>query len=51
MALGGYAASRAHAPLIYNRIGNAVEDKLVMPVKDRLAFAGPGAERVPASCH
>ncbi len=50
MALGGYAASRAFgAPPIYNRIGNAVEDKLVMPVKDRLAFVGPGAERVPVS--
>lgn len=50
MALGGYAVSRAFgAPPIYNRIGKAVDDKLVMPVKDRLAFVGPGAERVPAS--
>jgi len=50
MALGGYLASRAFvAPPIYNRIGSAVEEKLVMPVRDRLAFVGPGVERLPAS--
>lgn len=50
MVLGGYAVSRAFgAPPIYNRIGNAVEEKLVFPVKDRLAFVGPGSERVPLS--
>lgn len=50
MVLGGYAVSRAFgAPPIYNRIGDAVEKKLVFPVKDRLAFVGPGVERLPAS--
>ena len=48
MVLGGYAVSRAFgAPPIYNRIGNAVEEKLIMPVKDRVAFIGPGSERLP----
>lgn len=50
MALGGYAVSRAFgAPPVYNRIGKAVDDKLVMPVKDRVAFIGPGSERLPLS--
>ena len=50
MLLGGYAVSRMYgAPPIYNRIGDAVDKKLVFPVKDRLAFVGPGVERVPAS--
>lgn len=50
MVLGGYAVSRAFgAPPVYNRIGKAVEDKLIMPVKDRVAFIGPGSERLPLS--
>ncbi|CAN5573984.1 hypothetical protein BH11CYA1_BH11CYA1_20820 [soil metagenome] len=50
MLLGGYGASRAFgAPPLYGRIGSAVEEKMIMPVRDRLAFVGPGSERLPAS--
>jgi hypothetical protein len=50
MVLGGYAVSRAYgAPPVYNRIGKAVDEKLLMPVKDRVAFIGPGSERLPRS--
>ncbi len=50
MAIGGYAASRAFgAPPIYNRIGKAVDEKIILPVKDRVAFVGPGSERLPLS--
>ncbi len=50
MVLGGWGASKAFgAPPVYGRIGRAVEDKIIMPVKDRVAFIGPGTERLPAS--
>ncbi len=50
MVLGGWGASKVFgAPPVYGRIGRAVEDKVIMPVKDRVAFIGPGTERLPAS--
>jgi len=50
MVIGGWGASKAFgAPPVYGRIGRAVEDKIIMPVKDRVAFIGPGTERLPAS--
>jgi hypothetical protein len=50
MMIGGYAASKAFgAPPLYGRIGQAAEEKILMPIKDRAAFIGPGTERLPAA--
>lgn len=50
MVIGGYMTSKAFgAPPLYRRAGQYAKDEVIMPVKDKLAFIGPGTERLPAA--
>ncbi|HMY52654.1 MAG TPA: hypothetical protein PK671_06870 [Candidatus Obscuribacter sp.] len=45
---GGYMATRyVGTPLLYTRIGISATEKVVDPLRNRLAFMGPGTERLP----
>lgn len=45
---GGYMATRyVGTPVLYSRIGIAATEKVVDPLRNRLAFMGPGTERLP----
>lgn len=50
MALGGYGVSKAFgAPPLYSRIGNAVENSVLSPVRESYAFRGPGSIKFSSS--
>lgn len=47
---GGVFASRfAGTPQIYTRIGDKISQNVLLPVKDRAAFIGPGSEKLASS--
>ncbi|MCA0313284.1 MAG: hypothetical protein LCH63_05520 [Candidatus Melainabacteria bacterium] len=47
---GGYAATKLFGtPLVYSRSAAVVTEKLVDPIRNRVAFVGPGTEALPAS--